>query len=417
MKRIIFFSAILLLNIHIFSQNTRRVLFLGNSYTDVNNLPQTVADLAISAGDTLIYDSNCPGGYTLQGHSANITSIGKIQSGNWDYVVLQEQSQLPSFPLNQVETEVFPFAKILNDTIKKYNPCSETMFYMTWGRKNGDAANCAVWPPVCTYEGMDSLLRMRYMMMADSNHAIVSPVGVVWRYIRQKYPMLELYQADESHPSAVGTYIAACCFYTSIFRKNPQLISNDLSLNVGDALNIRNAVKIMVYDSLFLWHIGEYIPHSNFSFSNLSNDNIAFLNTSLNADNYNWNFGDGSFSVFQNPTHIYNASGTYLVTLIASHCNMSDTSQQTIFIQPLQLPDNIKNVNISYFPNPINDILTIIGETDEVNIYSVEGILINVGIDKSIECTIIDMSSIASGVYFIKCKKGFQTYQFKIIKK
>lgn len=72
---------------------------------------------------------------------------------------------------------------------------------------------------MCTYAGMDSLLHLRYMMMAEDNHAVVSPVGAVWNYIRANFPLIELYSPDESHPSVAGSYAAACCFYTSIFRK------------------------------------------------------------------------------------------------------------------------------------------------------------------------------------------------------
>lgn len=50
----------------VFGQSlTKKVLFLGNSYTAVNNLPQMMADVAVSAGDSLWFDSNTPGGYTL----------------------------------------------------------------------------------------------------------------------------------------------------------------------------------------------------------------------------------------------------------------------------------------------------------------------------------------------------------------
>jgi len=98
-------------SISIFSQKTKRVLFLGNSYTYVNNLPQIIADIANSKGDTLIFESNTPGGYTLQGHYTNSTSLNKIMLGNWDFVVLQEQSQLPSFPDTDVQYDVFPYAK------------------------------------------------------------------------------------------------------------------------------------------------------------------------------------------------------------------------------------------------------------------------------------------------------------------
>ena len=208
-KYLFLFFVLVLYSSAIAQSNIKRALFLGNSYTYVNNLPQMVADVASSTGDSLIFDSNTPGGYTLEGHSTNATSLAKIAMGNWDYVVLQEQSQRPSFPINQVITDVFPYARFLDSVINAQNICAETAFYMTWGRKNGDASNCAVWPPVCTYSGMDSLLRLRYMMMADSNDAIVSPVGAVWNFIRQNYPLIELYQADESHPSVAGSYAAA----------------------------------------------------------------------------------------------------------------------------------------------------------------------------------------------------------------
>ena len=193
--------AFLVLYSFIVQTQTRNVLFLGNSYTQVNNLPQLTSDVAFSAGKTLNFESNTPGGYTLMGHFTNSVSLNKIMQANWDFVVLQEQSQRPSLPIEQVEVDVFPYAVSLDSMVRKYNPCGETMFYMTWGRKNGDASNCSWWPPVCTYSGMDSLLSMRYMMMGNDNSASVSPVGALWNYIRLHYPEIELYSSDESHPS------------------------------------------------------------------------------------------------------------------------------------------------------------------------------------------------------------------------
>lgn len=112
----------------LFAQQTRAALFLGNSYTYVNDLPKMIADVALTTGDTLIYDSNTPGGYTLQQHSTNATTLAMISTGAWDFVVLQEQSQLPSFPIEQVEVEVFPYAALLDSLISQANPCTETVF-------------------------------------------------------------------------------------------------------------------------------------------------------------------------------------------------------------------------------------------------------------------------------------------------
>ena len=126
---------------------TTRVLFIGNSYTSVNDLPEMTRQLALSLGDTLIVANSSPGGYTFQQHTANAATQGLIDQGNWDFVVLQEQSQLPSFPPSQVAAECLPYAQALVDTIRAHSPCAEPVFYMTWGRQNGDAQNCASWPP------------------------------------------------------------------------------------------------------------------------------------------------------------------------------------------------------------------------------------------------------------------------------
>lgn len=330
------FISILFLSFTLISQQNlnqqKKVLFLGNSYTSVNNLPEMTRVLALSASDTLIYDSNTPGGHTLEGHFGNVTSTGKIAQGTWDFVVLQEQSQRPSFPDEQVEVEVFPFARKLDSLINISNPCTETMFYMTWGRKNGDAQNCVFFPPLCTYNGMDSLLNLRYVKMAENNQAILSPVGALWHYLRDNFPDLELYSADESHPSLLGSYAAACSFYSTIFRENPLNITNDYGLSSDDALIIRNSTKLVVFDSLFKWNIGKYDPLANFSFTSDENQNVSFINSSEYSSEYFWNFDDGNVSIETNPIHQYAQVGTYNVMLISSKCGLIDTIYKTITI-------------------------------------------------------------------------------------
>ncbi len=402
----IFTSFALFLSILTFGQSqVKTVLFLGNSYTDVNNLPQMTADVAASMGDTLIFDSNCPGGFTLQGHVSDNNSTSKISSGNWDYVVLQEQSQLPSFPAGQVETDVFPYARILDSLIHIANPCTETVFYMTWGRKNGDASNCAFWPPVCTYEGMDSLLNLRYRMMADSNHALLSPVGAVWHQLRQDFPSIELYQSDESHPTIAGTYAAACTFYTVFFRKDPSLIPFSSALNAGDAAAIRNTVKLILYDNMLNCHVGQYDPQSGFSFQFSASNQVAFTNTSSNSITYLWDFGDGSTSTDMNPIHPYTVVGAYTVSLIASKCIAKDTSIQTVTVLPNAVNENIgQDSEWTLYPNPAKSLLCISlkreGRLSYQLFSSTAKVILSSKLSTSNPC--IYITTLASGFYFIQ---------------
>merc|ERR1712013_813751 len=58
--------------------------------------PDMVSSLATAAGFSASVKSVAPGGQTLGGHVSS--SLGQITSGDWDVVVIQDQSQRPSFP-------------------------------------------------------------------------------------------------------------------------------------------------------------------------------------------------------------------------------------------------------------------------------------------------------------------------------
>ena len=183
---------VILISATSFSQETAKVLFIGNSYTYVNDLPSMLSNIAASFGDQVTHDSQTPGGTTFQGHTQNAATWTKINSQIWDFVVLQAQSQEPSFPDSQVNSSTIPYAMQLADSVYANNFCTEVLMYMTWGRKNGDPQ----WGPISTFEGMNDRLRSAYLRIADSVQGSVSPVGSAWRYVRENYPTIELYNPD-----------------------------------------------------------------------------------------------------------------------------------------------------------------------------------------------------------------------------
>ncbi len=395
-----------------------------------------IADAALTTGDTLVHSSQTPGGARFLSHTANPVVFTAIKSQNWDYVTLQAQSQEPSFDSLTIHQDVFPHAKRLCDSIYAANKCVKPLFYMTWGRKNGDSRNCQAIPWVCTYEGMDDSLASRYQYMANQNKALVSPVGRVWRYLRRNHPTIELYSADESHPSANGTYAAMCSFYTMIFKKDPTNITFDASLKAADALTIRNAAKLVVYDSLAKWNVGKWPlkPTANFS-SSLSNDTVQFSNNSQKANSYSWNFGDGNNSTDKNPKHIYGDTGRFTIQLLAFACNATDTFTQSIYIPPSTiidtsdtndtikekpnvLPINLKTGSqIQLFPNPGSSAIEIRGisiETD-YSIINLEGSVIGAG-SVGTSKTNINVSSLENGLYFIELSNAEVRKTIKWIK-
>ena len=308
------------------------VLFLGNSFTSVNNLPDVLTQAAKSVGDTVIADANVPGGYTLEDHSMDATSTGKIAVGNWNYVVLQEQSQKPAFPDAQVAVEVYPFARQLDSLVHLNNKCGRSVFYETWGYKDGDPSNCPTFPPICTYVGMDSLLALRYNLMAKDNKALLAPVGAVFKELRLSYPTINLYSVDGMHPSEAGTYAAAITFYTILFGKNPMAITYDFVLPAPDADIIRQVVMNKVYNFLPTYYVGKYNPKAAFT-NAIMGASVSFnASTSTNAANYTWDFADGGASTSMNPVHAYAASGTYNVRLIVDNCLLRDTTYKAVTV-------------------------------------------------------------------------------------
>lgn len=423
MKRFLIVTLILFTGLNLYCQNFK-VLFIGNSYTYVNNLPQVIADIANAMGDTLTFDSNTPGGYTLNLHTTNATTLSKINAQPWDFVVLQEQSQLPSFDPPQVSVDVYPYARQLDSLILVNDSCTETFFYMTWGRQNGDMSNCATYPSVCTYNGMQQRLRDSYIQMSIDNNASVSPVGVAWKSFRDTYPGINLYQADESHPSIYGTYLAACVFYSSFFHKSTigcSFITPGISATEG--LAMQTIASSTVLDSILTWQGNGNVPIPNYNYTALGNT-IQFNNTSSNSVSYNWDFGDGNISNFADPQNTYSVDGQYFVTLTASTNCLSYSYTDTIFVNASAVLNLNNSFSIDVFPNPVANEFCILFENKpsldiELFIYNSSGKLMKKKNYESESLIKVDVTELSEGLYIIVLYNGNKqiTRQKVVVKK
>jgi hypothetical protein len=229
----------------------RKALFIGNSYSDYNSLDRTVSLLAKSVNDTLIYAYHTPKGTGLDDHANSSALMEKIKSENWDYVAIQPSSSI-ALELNWVEQNTFHYAKAICDTIRGANQNTIPVFFVTWGLKYGVSGTyCDSLPYLCTYLGMDNILRERFQILAERNRAYLSPVGYVWRKIINDYPDINLYTSDNSHPSRIGSYAAACTFYTIFFEKDPSLLQYD-EFYIDDDIEtiIKKVTKDVVFNHL-----------------------------------------------------------------------------------------------------------------------------------------------------------------------
>jgi hypothetical protein len=222
---------------------------LGNSYTSVNNLPALVRALAAAGGREVETDEYLPGGYMLEQHARDEKTLAKIRAKTWDFVVLQEQSLTPV--LNRAS--MFKAARFLHEAISKQG--AKCLFYLTWAREDipqmQEGADPETSPEYAKAmfaqigfpnakpdelrtlclgrrEGLMGGLNGAYYGVADELGDAVAPVGVAWKKSRTAEPGLVLYQADKSHPTPAGSYLAACVFYATIFDKSPVGLPGEL---------------------------------------------------------------------------------------------------------------------------------------------------------------------------------------------
>jgi hypothetical protein len=283
------------------------VLFIGNSYTSAHSLVNMIENVASSAGYSLNCVPQVAPGATLAQHAQSAATYAAIQSKTWDYVVLQPQSQETTMPMSMFNTNTFPIAKLLIDSARASSGCSRPILYQTWAREFGDAQNCAVNPPVCTFSGMDSLLNIRFRMMADSLKTVLSPVSVVRKKVVELDSTIHLYALDGSHPNTAGVYATACTFFTIITGADPSTITFNHTLAPQVATTIRQATKLVVYDSLAFWNYYDFpkpkanftLPDSSCSESNLL-DLISNSSTTTHANTvqaqYLWTVDSGGIT-------------------------------------------------------------------------------------------------------------------------
>jgi hypothetical protein len=188
-----------------------RVLFIGNSYTSVNDLPGTFARLAASGGHRVETGMYAPGGAFLADEAANAEVAAAIAGTRWTAVVLQEQSQRPA---SAAELGLFiPAASRLasmaiGDGARPY-------LLETWAHREG-------WPELgMDYAAMQRAIDEGYAAAAAQVGATVIPAGEAWQRALGAAPPTALWQDDGSHPSPAGTYLAACVTYRTLFGASP----------------------------------------------------------------------------------------------------------------------------------------------------------------------------------------------------
>lgn len=217
-----------------------RVLFIGNSYTYFNNLPEVFSKLVDASHLKKVeYAMQAPGGWRLQDHWDHGTALKAIQSQKWDYVVLQDQSQLgdnhviDGKPRITTDDNFLPAAINFAKAVQASG--ATPVFYLTWAKK--------------AIPQDQAWLDNAYFRAARETKSVVAPVGVAWADVRDKAPFIELYIEDGSHPSTAGSYLAACVLYATIIGRSPVGLPSKITgtpVNLDTALPIAGKAAVLI---------------------------------------------------------------------------------------------------------------------------------------------------------------------------
>ena len=175
------------------------VLFVGNSYTHYNNMPFAVKGFMDSREIKNTVRRSVLGGSHLEEHwnsKRGLTTREKIQSGEYDYVIIQ------AFSKSALETreETMDYAGKLIEEVRANG--GEPILYQTWARKRLPSTQ-------------DEITSM-YDELGEKYGVRIAPVGHAWELAQAEYPEVELFSTDGTHPSSLGSYLIACVLFETI---------------------------------------------------------------------------------------------------------------------------------------------------------------------------------------------------------
>ena len=231
------FAIALLLAATLHGAGPIRVLFIGNSYTYFNNSPELFAELvrASAPGREVVTKMIAVPGATLISLWEGQDALLAIRSSKWDYVVLQDQSQLGDGLRDGKFVVNSPIllnwgVRLFDSEIRKAG--ARTVVLLSWSRRDEP--------------DQQADLTYAYDSVARDLGAILAPVGIAWQEVRQESPAIPLYAEDGSHPSPAGSYLMACVLVrlfiqNSVVADMPASVSGHSVSNAGEIDMTRRA--------------------------------------------------------------------------------------------------------------------------------------------------------------------------------
>ena len=232
-----------------------KILFVGNSLTFWNDMPDMLRRLAREAGRKVYIEDASEPAASLEQHSLSTTTRQRINEYNWDYVILQEGSARIAFPSTQ--PELYPQYETLKEFIWQCYPLSKVVLFLDWSPVDGIRL---IDGQQLSFSEFQQLLHDGTRFLAYRFGFMVAPIGWGWRQVYEERPDLVLIGSDTVHPSKTGSYLQACIYFATLFQESPVGLKYRHDVTASNARYLQEVAAEVVLSDPAHWFLPPIDP-------------------------------------------------------------------------------------------------------------------------------------------------------------
>ncbi len=236
------------------------VLFLGNSLIYYNDLPKVFEELARAAGKVVSVYSVTHSGATISDFTDEATEVGAkalpmLRNMPWDYVIIEPSRRITPFE-DTVRAVELASAKKIQALARAAG--GDVLLYSVWGNNNGKVRECKAESPIrihrLNFHPYERKPHTAFMQRINAEFALelggvkIAEAGYAFENLLAAYPDVNPYYQDERHPSPIGTYLAACVIFGTVFGE--RVNANPYDADLPCAALLRDVADATVHDRL-----------------------------------------------------------------------------------------------------------------------------------------------------------------------
>lgn len=192
----------------------KRILFIGNSRTFYNSMPDMVQRMAEEAGtpERFHVEMYARPGVSLETHWAD-PKVQALLDQRWDDVVIQAQSTAQYS--EAYSGRMWQMAEAFIEKARSIG--ADPVMFETW--RYTDQCPPGLGMPQAAqsldtagFPGMHRNIQMQHVRLAEKTGVELVNVGMLWEELQGDTGIFHLY-ADCNHPSVYGSYLSALMFY------------------------------------------------------------------------------------------------------------------------------------------------------------------------------------------------------------